>query len=133
LREKLQESNERFKVAFDLSSDCILIWDEQYNYLYANQAAIDHVGTTADKVIAKNIRDGLGHIPIFMKLWMDRIDRGFATKKVSHFKDNTRINGQQYLTESTASPLPDSDGRIMAVCVVYRDVTKQRKMEEELF
>ncbi len=133
VEKRLQESNERFKVAFDSSSDCILIWDEQYNYLYANQAAIDHVGTTADKVIAKNIRDGLGHMPVFMQLWMDRIDQGFATGKVFQYKDSTTISGRQYLTESTVSPLPDSDGKIMAVCVVYRDITKQRKMEEELF
>ena len=57
--EALRESEERFRAAFDSAQDCVLIWDKEYNYLYANQAAIDHVGTTPDQVIGKNIRDGL--------------------------------------------------------------------------
>jgi len=36
----LRESEERFRALFESSSDCILVWDRQYNYLYANQAAL---------------------------------------------------------------------------------------------
>jgi len=65
--------------------------DRQYNYLYANQAAIDHVGTARDKVIAKNIRDGLGHLPDFMHLWMGRVDRAFATGESFRVEDTVPV------------------------------------------
>ncbi|MBU0988998.1 MAG: PAS domain-containing protein, partial [Proteobacteria bacterium] len=65
----MRQSEERFRSIVESTTDCILVWDREYNYIYANQAAIDHVGTTRDKVIGKNIYDGLGHIPEFTDLW----------------------------------------------------------------
>lgn len=130
---KLYESNERFRIAFESSSDCIVIWDKYYNYLYANQATIDQVGIAPDKAIGKNIRDNLGHIPDFMQLWVSRIDQVFATGKVMRVQDERVLDGRLYYTDSSISPLRASDDNIMAVCVVHRDVTEQRKMEDQLF
>ena len=131
LLEKLKESEKRFKAAFDSAKDCILIWDKDYNYLYANAAAIEHVGTTADKVIGKNIRDGLGHIPDFMHLWMSRIDQVFETSKVLKFQDKTMMKESLMYSESILTPILKSDGSVSAVCCVYRDIT-ERKQDEEI-
>jgi PAS domain S-box-containing protein len=130
--EALRESEERFRAVFESSFDCILVWDRQYNYLYANQAAIDHVGTTRDKVIGKNIRDGLGHIPDFMYLWMERVDRAFATGEPFRVEDAVPVGGQLVYSESQISPIRDATGQVFAVGVVYRDVTERKQMEEEL-
>ena len=130
--ETLIESEERFRTAFESSSDCILIWDKEYNYLYANQSAIDHVGATRDKVAGKNIRDGLGHLPDFMHLWMSRIDKAFATKKVQHVQDESVMNGETIFTDSILSPLINSDGKVFAVCVVYRNITELKQAEGKL-
>ena len=73
----LRLSEERFRSIFESATDSILVWDKDYNYLYANQAAIEHVGATRDNLIGKNIRDVLAHLPEFMRLWMERIDRVF--------------------------------------------------------
>ena len=128
----LLESEERFRAAFESSEDCILIWDKEYNYLYANQAAIDHVGTTREKVIGMNIRNGLGHIPDFMNLWMGRVDTVFKTKKTLSVQDETILDGIQIYTESELSPIFNPDGSVSAVCVVYRDITDRKKAETEL-
>ena len=95
--ETLRESEERFRAVFESSSDCILVWDRQYNYMYANQAAIDHVGTTRDRVIGRNIRDGLGHIPDFMRLWMERVDRAFATGEPFRVEDAEQSRIRRFL------------------------------------
>ncbi len=129
---KLQDSEEKFRAAFESAQDCILIWDKDYNYVYANQAAINHVGTTRDKVIGKNIRDGLGHIPDFMHLWMDRIDQVFETEKGCLVQDETTIKDKHYFTESVITPICKEDGKVTAVCVVYRDVTERKQAEKEL-
>jgi len=128
----LRESEERFHAVFESSSDCILVWDRQYNYLYANQAAIDHVGTRRDKVIGKNIRDGLGHIPDFMHLWMARVDRAFATGEPFRVEDAVPVGDRLIHSESQVSPIRDAGGQVFAVGVVYRDITERKRTEEAL-
>lgn len=128
----VRESEERFRAIFESSMDCILVWDREYNYLYANQAAIDHVGTTRDKVIGKNIRDGLGHVPEFMKLWMQRVDQAFATGKSFRVEDAVKVGGRVVFSESQISPIRDGAGRVFAVGVVYRDVTERKHAEQAL-
>ena len=130
--EKLRESEERFRAAFDSAQDCVLIWDKDYNYLYANQAAVDHVGTTLDKVVGKSIRDGLGHIPDFMQLWMDRIDHVLATGEKLRVQDQTEMQGRVYHTDSILTPIRDADGTVTSVCCVYRDLTELKQVEEAM-
>ncbi len=128
----LRKSEERFKAIFESTTDCILVWDKSYNYLYANQAAIDHVGTTRDKVIGKNIQEGLGHVPEFMKLWMDRVDRAFEIGESFRVEDEMMIEDQPVHSESVVSPILDPDGTIFAVGVVYRDVSGRKQMEQQI-
>ncbi|MDM8515053.1 PAS domain S-box protein [Desulfobacterales bacterium HSG16] len=127
--EALRESDSRFRAAFNSAQDCVLIWDKDYNYLYANQSAIDHVGTTPDKVIGENIRDGLGHVPDFMNLWMSRIDRVFETGEVMRVQDKQEIQGCFYHTDSIISPVYTTKKAVSSVCVVYRDVTELKQAE----
>lgn len=132
--EYLHNSQEEIKAVFESSDDCIIVWDRDYNYLYANQVAIDHVGTTRDKVIGKNIRDGLGHVPDFMNLWMKRIDEVFETCKPMRVEDAVYIGDKLVYSQSVLSPIKNSSGDIFAVSVVYRDITDkmvlQKKVEE---
>jgi len=128
----LKDSEARFRAAFESAKDCILIWDKNYNYLYANQAAIDHVSTTRDKVIGKNIRDALSHIPDFMRLWMSRVDRIFETGEAFSVQDETMIQGQRFFTDSILTPIYNQDGHVSAVCVVYRDITEHKLTEKAM-
>ena len=130
MEEALRKSEEKFRAIFESTRDCIIVWDKDYNYLYANQAAIDHVGTTRDKVIGKNMREGLGHIPDFMQRWMKRVDEVFASGKPVHVEDKVMLGDRLVCSESTLSPIRDSAGTIFAVGVVYRDVTERVRAEE---
>lgn len=130
--EEARKNEELLRAVFESTSDCILVWDRECNYLFANQAAIDHVGTTRDKVVGKNIRDGLGHIPDFMRLWMSRVDEVFETEKPLRVGDSVRVGDRVVHSESVLSPVRDGGGRMFAVGVVYRDVTERKEAEEEL-
>ena len=46
--DSLRESENRFRTASDSAADCIIIWDQKYKCLYANKAAIEHVGGTTE-------------------------------------------------------------------------------------
>ena len=128
--EGLRESEEMFRIIFESTTDCVMVWDKDYNYLYANQASIDHVGTTRDKVIGKNIQSGLGHIPEFMKLWMGRIDKVFRAQKPMKVEDAVMVGNRLVYSESVVSPLRDKNGDIFAVAVVYRDITDRKYAEK---
>jgi len=131
--EGLRESEELFRIIFESTTDCIIVWDKDYNYIYANQAAIDHVGATRDKVIGKNIRDGLGHIPEFMKLWMERVDKVFRTQKPMRVEDSMAMGDRIVHSESILSPIRDKSGDVFAVGVVYRDVTDRKYAENKIY
>ena len=130
--ENLRESEEMFRIIFESTSDCIIVWDKNYNYLYANQAAIDHVGATRDNVIGKDIHSGLGHIPEFMKLWMGRVDKVFQAQKPMKVEDAVMVGNRLVYSESLLSPLRNKNGDIFAVGVVYRDVTERKYAENEM-
>ncbi len=128
----LRNSEDRFRAAFDSASDCVLIWDKDYNYLYANRAAIDHVGTIPDQVIGKNIRDGLGHVPDFMYLWMSRVDKVFKSGERMRVQDEQEMQGHLYYTDSILFPIRGTESDVISVCVVYRDVTELKLAEEQI-
>ncbi len=130
-QEQLRRSEEQFRSIFESTTDSIIVWDKNYNYLFANQAAIDYGGISRDEVVGKNIREGLGHIPNVMKLWMGRVDQVFSSGETFRVEDENTIEGKAVHSEAVLSPLRDSEGKIFAVGVVNRDIT-DRKEEEQL-
>ena len=96
------------------------------------QDNVDHVGTTRDKVMGKNIQSGLGHIPDFMNLWIKRIDKIFQTQKLMRVEDAVMVGDKFVYSESVISPLRDKNGDVFAVGVVYRDITDRKQADLEL-
>ena len=130
--DELRLSEERFRSIFESATDSILVWDKDYNYLYANQAAIEHVDATRNDVIGKNIRDGLAHLPEFMQLWMERVDRVFDSGQPMRVEDALKVGSRFVYSESVLSPIKDTNGKMFAVGVLYRDVTDRKEMENRL-
>jgi PAS domain S-box-containing protein len=129
----LEESEERFRAVFESTTDCILVWDDSYNTLYANQSAIVNFSTTRDKVVGKIIEEGFGHLPKFMNLWKGRVDQVLQTKASLTVEDAMKMGSEDMVySESTLSPIHDAEGKIFAVGVVYRDVTESKKAQENL-
>jgi two-component system, cell cycle sensor histidine kinase and response regulator CckA len=128
--DRLQKSESLFRSVFESTTDCVLVWDKDFNYLYANQASIDHFGAARDKVIGKNIRDGLAHVPDFMNLWMRRVEQVFATGRPMRVSDFVSLGNKVVFSESVLFPILAADGSMFAVGVVYRDVTERRKAAE---
>jgi PAS domain S-box-containing protein len=130
--EALRNSEELFRTVCESAADCILVLDRDYNYLYANEAAIRYVDATPDMFINKNIRDALGHLPEFMHLWMQRVDRVVATGREVRAEDASIIAGKPVWSESVTSPLRNEGREVYAASIVYRDITGRKRAEEEL-
>lgn len=128
-QEALKESESRFRAIFDSVLDNIVVWDRDYRYVYANKAALDYVGVGPDKVVGQTIREGLGHIPDFMHLWMSRVDHAFAIQTPFRVEDAAPVGDRFAYSESVLSPIRNAQGEMIAVGLVYRDVT-ERKLSE---
>jgi PAS domain S-box-containing protein len=120
------------RAIFDSFPDRVVIWDKSYDCLYANRTATDHLGTTPDKLIGKNMRDGLGHIPDFTRLWKQRIEQVFETGQTMQVEDSVLPGDSLSHSKSVLSPVRDDQGEILAVAVVERDVRQRTPAEEAL-
>lgn len=132
----LKKSEEQFRAIFESTRDCILIFDKDYNYLFANKAVVKDIHTTRERVIGKNIQDGLECTPRFIHLWKDlwihRINKVFQTKEELRIEDVNRIQGRTVYSETTLTPLWDVEGDVFAVGMVYRDITERKESENAL-
>jgi len=135
LEDKIRQltlEKDKYLTIFESTTDTIVLWDKDYNYLYANQAAIELAGTTQDRLIGRNIGDVLAHLPDLMQLWMKRVDRVFESGQPMRVEDAVETGSNFIYSESVLSPIKDSSGNMFAVGVLYRDVTERKEMENML-
>ncbi len=128
----LQKSEESFRAVFESTNDCIAVWDRGYNFLYANQAAMDHIGKTKEEIIGQTIQNSLGHTPDLMNLWIERIDQIFQTYQSLKVDDSIPVGDRLVVSESTFTPIRDDIGNVIAVSMFYRDITYRKQAEKEL-
>ena len=129
--EKLRESEERFRFLFESSSDCVIILDRELNYIHANKPANEYLGMKNESIEGKNIREALAAFPDFLDVWIKRLADYFETGQPAWVEDSISIGDEVRWSESSLSPIQDAAGQIVAVGIIYRDIT-ERKLAEEL-
>jgi PAS domain S-box-containing protein len=127
--EAFRESEERFRAIFDSSSDCIILSDQHYNYLYANQAFLDYVGKTGEQVINHNLQEVLEHIPSAVPTWKNRVNNVITTGTPMRVEDVIPLGNQLRYSESVLSPVKDGKGKVFACGIIYRDVTERKRAQ----
>lgn len=113
------------------SPDCIAITDMQGSLLYVSPVAYTLFGGDNHDLTGKQIFDWIteGHkekaLLNFRNLFngIDLIDNQYLLKKV---------DGPEFYGEINSSVLTDRDGRKVGMIATIRDVTRQKKSEEEL-
>jgi len=126
---QLQKSEEKFRRTLESATDCISVYDMNYNCLYANEASVKYIETTKDKFVGKNIREGLNFIPDLLELALRHFDEVVKTGESSRSENSLVIKDKQVYGESSISPLRDAKGNTFAIAVVYRDITERKWAE----
>ena len=134
----LRGSERRFEAIVGSLADAITIRDRQHRFLYANPAAVAHLGfatweelrdTTPDAIMADFlVLDENG-----AELRMDdipsvRILRGEAAEPLL-IHTVQRTTGVQRWNLLKAAPLLDEDGEVEATITIIEDVTDQKRAE----
>jgi PAS domain S-box-containing protein len=121
-----------FRALLESAGDPIVVWDRDYNCLYANEAALDHAAATRDKLIGKSMREGQVYPRDLVQLWMARVAQVMETGEAMRVEDTRGAGDSLVYTESVLSPIRDADGNISAVGVVHHEVTERRHEERLL-
>lgn len=125
----LMESEEKYRAAVEQSADNIYIMDlETKNILEANPTLLKLLGYTNDEIKKLSVYDIVAHPPEEINSKIElvvRKKRAFIGERQYRCKDGSLVD-----VESSASYI--TYGGKKALCVVSRDITKRKKMEEEL-
>ncbi len=132
VQESLRKSEESFRAVFESTHDCIAVWDRDFRFIYANQAAVNLVGLSREQVVNCDIYSGMEKVPALMNRFVERIKYVFETHQSIKADDTVLINGESVCSESNFAPIRDEKDKVLAVGMFYRDITDRKKSEEEL-
>ena len=126
--EKLEQAAQEWRTTFDSITDLISIHDKDNRIIRVNRALADLLHTTPQELIGKychQVMHGIKEPPETCTHC-----RTFANSKpISIEVFNAKLG--LHLQES-ASPIFDENGQVTGSVVVARDVTQQKRMEEQL-
>ncbi|MBD3181039.1 MEKHLA domain-containing protein [Candidatus Poribacteria bacterium] len=124
----LRESEEMFRAVFETAKDCIFIKDINLKYIRVNPAMEELLGMTAEQIIRKTDEEIFGQKD---KESLD-VDMRVLQGEVIVEEPKKEINNQNYTFHSVKVPLRDTDGDIVGLCGIVRDITDRKKSEEAI-
>ena len=126
--EKVEQAAQEWRTTFDSITDLIMIHDKDNRIVRVNKAAADLLKTTPKELLGKfchEVMHGTKEPPANCP-HLQTLKTG-ESAITETFNPNLEI----YFQEST-SPLFDEKGEVTGSVLVTRDVTRQRRMEEQL-
>ncbi len=127
IAEQLTSKLFRYKLALDSANSHIVISDINGVVIYANNAASKLTGYSKEEIIGKTPRLWGGQMPkeFYAEFW-----KKIKTEKQVFSGDfkNRRKNGENYIAQSTVSPIVDERGELVGFVGVEEDVTEERKL-----
>ncbi|MEM5778325.1 MAG: PAS domain S-box protein [Candidatus Aenigmatarchaeota archaeon] len=128
----LRESEEKYKILFDLASDPIVILDKNGRFVEVNKKVEELLGYSKEDLIGKKFTKAnvltKKSILIAFKNFLKRM-AGFDVKPYEI--EVIKKNGEIIIGEINASPIK-KNGKIVGDIVIIRDITSRKKVEEEL-
>ena len=130
-RMQIEEKHAILSAAVEQSTECVVITDLEGNIVYVNPVFERNTGYSASEAIGKkpNILKSEKHnTEYYSKLW-------FALKTTGSWSGiliNKRKDGTLFEEETSISTVSDSKGRPAYYVAVKRDVTNEKRLEEQL-
>lgn len=130
--ERITEHLEQLSLAVRYTNNAVLIFDENYNLLWANKAFERIYGF--DLELIKNNKKLFNYIEQNEINNIDEILKNMSVSKKSLEFSNLRINykKQKIWVQSTISPYFDRDGKLYRLIVVETDISKIKKAEQKI-
>ncbi len=126
--EKQSRSEERYRSLVESTEDSIYLVDKDCRYLFINRRHLKRMGLPRRKLIGKPYCEF--HSEVETKWFAEKVAQVFETGCSVQHEHRSLRDGRDFLR--TFSPVKGPSGRISAVTVVSKDVTRLKRMEEKL-
>jgi PAS domain S-box-containing protein len=129
LHEEAMKSLQFFRSVVDDNSDAIVVRDLDYKIIHWNRGAEKIFGYTQEEALGKSAKmlypEGE---------WEDSSYRERTNRGENHQREAVRIrkDGSSVPVIAAASPVKNHQGQVIAVSVVFKDLTEQKRTETEL-
>jgi sigma-B regulation protein RsbU (phosphoserine phosphatase) len=124
------ERSERLSKAVEQTADSVIITDKNGVIEYVNPAFEQTTGYQSDEALGqtpKLLKSGKHSITFYRSMWKKLL--GGAPYRGTII--NRKKDGTLYWAEQTITPMKDDDGKITHFVSVLKDVTEQRKKQEQ--
>jgi diguanylate cyclase (GGDEF)-like protein/PAS domain S-box-containing protein len=126
--EALRESEEKYRSLVESTEDSIYLIDRNYKYLFMNKKHISRMDFSGNEYPGKEYSEFHSHDET--KLFVEKANKAFNTGESINYEHKSLRDGRYFLL--TLSPVKKSDGTVIAVTVVSKDITEYKRMEEKL-
>jgi len=127
--QKLMKENEyKYQALLESIDGSIYVVDTNYKYCFINSIHLHRLGQTEEKSVGKGF--GEFHSAEETKLFMEKVDKAINTGKSSTYTYKSFRNDRYFM--QTYSPLESESGEIIKVTIISNEVTKIKKMEEQM-
>jgi PAS domain S-box-containing protein len=130
MERKLAEQEEFRSRLLESFPDLILVVDMEERYTFVSSRALEILGYRPDEMLGKRISDVGDHSPDLVSLYKTIVsgDQAFgAAEYGAHHRD-----GNWRTMRAAGSQLVDGEGKISGVIVSIRDITIERKLEQQV-
>lgn len=129
---ELKESERQLRTIIEHTNELFFIHDTENTLTYVSSTSEDILGYLPEEVMIKWTELTTDN-PI-NQAGMEITEKAIATgeKQAPYLLELKKKDGTPVLIEIDESPIRDSTGKVVAISGAARDVTKQKKMEEEL-
>jgi PAS domain S-box-containing protein len=137
-RRDAQARTQELQVIFDSIADGIAVCNQEGALLRTNRAfdallAIDHNPAYTTLPMAQRIQliDGKDEHNISLQSVIAQVLQGTLEGAKEHIRQFQRLDGEVITASVHGAPLRDADGCIIGVVLTVRDITEQRRQEQE--
>ncbi len=130
LKRETQETIQRFQQFIDSTHDLIFMKDMEGRYMLISPSAAALFNLTPEAFIGKTDRNLFGKkiAEMFFKKDREIIESG------NHicYEETLVLNGKRYHLNTVRFPLLDYKGDCIGVCVISRDISEQKRLQDDL-
>lgn len=133
---QLRESEERFRVTLLSVGDAVITTDQFGNITLINKIAEEITGWDKENVIGKPINSVFNIVNEYSRTKVENpVEKVLETGRIIGLANHTVLicdDGTERPIADSAAPIKDSNGNIVGVVLVIRDVTEEREKQQEI-
>jgi PAS domain S-box-containing protein len=134
--EEIYESRQWLQTTLESIGDAVIACDEGGNVKFINAVAQNLTGWNSREAFGQPLEKVFNIINEETRQVVENpVDKVRRLKTVVGLANHTALiskNGPEYIIDDSAAPIPDTDGNMCGIVLVFRDVTELRRTEAAL-